>query len=442
MIRQRIKKIGLVLTAVILMTAGSGHAEYDYIDISNPFLRKIPVAVPVFKAITGTDGEIELSKKAADLLSSALAFTGYFKILDRGAFLIKPEEFGIVSANINFGNWTRIGAELLVTGGLTIKKDKIIEMEIRLFDTFKQKMLIGKKYKGYINDQRRMVHRFCSEVIYRFTNTRGVFDTQLAFISNGDGNKEIYICDFDGYKPKRFTHNKSITLSPSWSSDGKWMAYTSYVKGQPDLYIRHIIDKRGTIVSKEGLNSSPAWVPGRFALAASMSFSGDPEIYLLTGNGKIIRRLTHSRGIDVSPAWSPDGKKMAFVSKRSGTPQIHIMDLDSGRVKRLTFQGKYNTQPEWSPKGGKIAYSAMENGETNIYIVDTEGNHPVQLTHGNGNNESPSWSPDGSLITFSSTREGPARIYMMNAFGTDQRRLLVMKGQQTNPNWSPWVSRY
>jgi len=315
-------------------------------------------------------------------------------------------------------------------------------MEIRLFDTFKQKMLIGKKYKGYINDQRRMVHRFCSEVIYRFTNTRGVFDTQLAFISNGDGNKEIYICDFDGYKPKRFTHNKSITLSPSWSSDGKWMAYTSYVKGQPDLYIRHIIDKRGTIVSKEGLNSSPAWVPGRFALAASMSFSGDPEIYLLTGNGKIIRRLTHSRGIDVSPAWSPDGKKMAFVSKRSGTPQIHIMDLDSGRVKRLTFQGKYNTQPEWSPKGGKIAYSAMENGETNIYVVDTEGKHPVQLTHGTGNNESPSWSPDGSLITFSSTREGPARIYMMNAFGTDQRRLLVMKGQQTNPNWSPWVSRY
>ena len=441
MIRQSIKKIGLVLTAVILLTAGIGHAEYDYIDISNPFLRKIPVAVPVFKAITGADGEIELSIKAADLLSSALAFTGYFKTLDRGAFLINPEEFGLVGPSIKFENWTSIGAELLVTGGLTVK-DKIIEMEIRIFDTFKQKLLIGKKYKGWINDQRRMIHRFCSEVIYRFTNTRGVFDTKLAFISTGDGSKEIYFCDFDGYNPKRFTHNKSITLSPSWSSDGKWMAYTSYVKGKPDLYIRHIKEKRGTVVSKKGLNSSPAWVPGKFALAASLSFSGDPEIYLLTGNGKIIKRLTHSRGIDVSPAWSPDGKKMAFVSKRSGSPQIHIMDLDSGRVKRLTFQGKYNTQPEWSPKGDKIAYSAMENGEINIYVVDTEGNHPVQLTHGTGNNESPSWSPDGSLITFSSTREGPARIYMMNAFGTDQRRLLVMPGQQTNPNWSPWTSRY
>jgi len=438
--RQRMKKIGLVLMAVILFAASKGHAEYDYIDISNPFLRKIPVAVPVFKAITGTEKEIDLAVSAADLLSSALAFTGYFKDLDRGAFLINPEEFGIVRASIKFENWTSIGAELLVTGGLTVT-DKIVEMEIRLFDTFKQRLLIGKKYKGWINDQRRMIHRFCSEVIYRFTNTRGVFDSQLAFISKGNGNKEIYICDFDGYRPKRFTRHKSITLSPSWSSDGKWMAYTSYVRGKPDLYLRNIKEKRGSIVSKKGLNSSPAWVPGKFALAASMSFSGDPEIYLLTGTGKIIKRLTHSRGIDVSPTWSPDGKKLAFVSKRSGSPQIHIKDIDSGRVKRLTFQGKYNTQPEWSPKGDKIAYSAMENGETNIYVVDIEGNYPVQLTHGNGNNESPSWSPDGSLITFSSTREGPSRIYVMNAYGTDQRRLLSMKGQQTSPSWSPWISR-
>ena len=434
------KKIGLVLMAVILFAASKGHAEYDYIDISNPFLRKIPVAVPVFKAITGTEKEIDLAVSAADLLSSALAFTGYFKDLDRGAFLINPEEFGIVRASIKFENWTSIGAELLVTGGRTVT-DKIVEMEIRLFDTFKQRLLIGKKYKGWINDQRRMIHRFCSEVIYRFTNTRGVFDSQLAFISKGNGNKEIYICDFDGYRPKRFTRHKSITLSPSWSSDGKWMAYTSYVRGKPDLYLRNIKEKRGSIVSKKGLNSSPAWVPGKFALAASMSFSGDPEIYLLTGTGKIIKRLTHSRGIDVSPTWSPDGKKLAFVSKRSGSPQIHIKDIDSGRVKRLTFQGKYNTQPEWSPKGDKIAYSAMENGETNIYVVDIEGNYPVQLTHGNGNNESPSWSPDGSLITFSSTREGPSRIYVMNAYGTDQRRLLSMKGQQTSPSWSPWISR-
>lgn len=431
------RKLGwLLCVGILVWGAGIAHAQYDYIDISNPFLRKIPLAVPVFKPITGTDAENVLALSSADILASALAFSGYFKVMDRGAFLIKPDDFGIVASKINFQNWTAIGAELLVTGGIVVK-DKVVEMELRLFDTFKQQLLVGKKYKGWVNDQRRMIHRFCSEVIHRLTNTWGVFNSQIAFVSNGTGNKEIYICDFDGYNPKQFTHNNSITLSPAWSTDGKWLAYTSYVKGHPDLYIRHIKENRGTVINKEGLNSSPAWVPGQFALSAGLTFSGDPEIYLLTGSGKIIKRLTYNRGIDVSPTWSPDGKKMAFVSNRSGTPQVYIMDLASGWVKRLTFKGKYNTQPSWSPKGDKIAYSAMEDGEINIYVVDTQGENPVQLTAGAGNNEAPSWAPDGSLIVFSSNREGTDRLYVMNAFGTDQRRLLTMPGGQTSPNWSP-----
>lgn len=434
------RKLGLIVFLLIVLSANIAVAEndYDYIDISNPFLRKIPTAVPVFKGITGDAAEAELAVKAADLLSAALEFTGYFKMSDRGAFLINPENYGIVASQINFQNWTGIGAELLVTGGLTVKA-KIVEMEIRLFDTFKQKLLVGKKYKGWIDDQRQMIHRFCSEVIYRLANTRGVFDSKIAFLSTSSGKKEIYICAFDGYNPTKFTQHNSITLSPAWSSDSRWIAYTSFAKGQPDLYIKHTKEKRGKFLSKEGLISSPAWVPGKFALAATLSFEGDPEIYLLTGNGKIIKRLTRNPGIDVSPTWSPDGKQMAFVSKRAGTPQIYIKDITSGRVKRLTFKGKYNTQPNWSPKGDKIAYSAMKGDEINIYVVDIEGQHPRQLTQNTGNNEAPSWSPDGNLIVFSSTREGPARIYVMNAFGTDQRRLLAMPGEQTDPNWSPRI---
>lgn len=432
------KKLFLALLLILIFGSNAFGAEYDYIDINNPFLRKIPVAVPIFKTISQNETEFALARKAADLLSEALAFTGYFELLDRGAFLMNPLSFGIIGPKIQFQNWTGIGAEFLVTGGLMVR-DNVVEMEIRLFDTFKQRLLVGKKYKGWVKDQRRMIHRFCSEVVYRLTNTRGVFDSKIAFVSNGSGNKEIFLADFDGHNLEQFTKNGSINLSPAWASDGKWLAYTSFLKGKPDIYIQHTKERRGAIVSKEGLNSTPAWVPGRFALAASLSFSGDPEIYLLTGNGKIIKRLTHNRGIDVSPTWSPDGKKFAFVSKRSGNAQIYIKDIESGRVKRLTFQGKYNTQPCWSPKGDKIAYSSMQKDRIDIFTVDTEGRNPVQLTHDTGNNESPSWSPDGSLIAFSSNREGPARIYIMNAFGTDQRRLLTMPGQQTNPSWSPRI---
>ncbi len=433
----RNKLIYLISIAFFLIGSGLCRAEYDYIDITNPFLRKIPIAIPLFTKMSPGVTTEQLSIKASDLLAETLAFTGYFKILDRGAFLANPQTDAVFS-DINPQNWTSIGAELLITGGVLIK-DQMVEMELRLYDTFKEQLLVGKKYTGGINDQREMVRLFCSEVIYALTGDRGIFNSKIAFVSTNSGNKEIYICDFDGYNPKRFTHTESISLTPAWSSDGKWLAYTSYEKGKADLYIKHLTEKFGAVVAKNGINITPAWIPGKFVLAATLSFSGDQEIYLLTGTGKISKRLTYNWGIDLSPTWSPDSKQMAFVSKRSGTPQIYIKNIDSGVVKRLTFQGNYNTQPAWSPKGDILAYSAMEEGRSNIFVIGVDGEGPVQLTHNEGDNESPSWSPDGNLVVFSSTREGSSKVYVLTAYGTDQRRLLSMKGEQTDPEWSPRI---
>ena len=425
----------LIITVFILTIPGVSLAGYNYIDITQPYLKKLPIAVPFFKTISNGDDAYRLSRTLSDLLANTLDFTGYFKILNREAFLVNPQtDAGF--ANVVFHDWTSIGADLLVTGGVLVK-DNLLEIELRLYDTFKEKLLVGKRYKGGIDDQRRIIRRFCSDVIYNLTGDRGIFDTEIAFVSTSSGTKEIYISEFDGYNIQRVTHANSITITPAWSSDGQWIAYTSYAKGKPDLYIKHLKEKRGTVVSEKGINITPAWRPGKFELAATLSFSGDPEIYLLTGTGKVIKRLTNSKGIDVSPTWSPDGKNMAFVSKRSGTPQIYIKNLDSGQVNRLTFQGSYNTQPSWSPKGDKIVYAGMEGGLNNIFVIGIDGQGSVQLTHNEGDNESPSWSPDGNLIVFSSTREGPSRIFVMNSYGTDQRRLLTLKGQQTQPKWSP-----
>ena len=415
--------------------AQSDKDQYEYIDISNPFLRKVPLAIPLFKNETGTHEEKRLSDSSADLLASSLEFTGYFKLLDRGAFLFDPQKDGVLTPQINFANWTVIGSELLITG-LFKEVGGNITMELRLFDTFKARRIIGKKYSGKKGDQRRMIHRFCSEVIKYLTGHRGVFGSNIAFVSTGSGNKEIYSCAFDGYNPQQVTRNHSISLFPAWSDDGKYLAYTSYKNGKPDLFIKNLAEMQETSINQKGLNITPAWVPGKFELAATLSFSGDQEIYLLTGSGKVIKRLTSIRGIDVSPTWSPDGKKFAFVSNRAGSPQIYVQDLASGKVRRLTYDGSYNTQPSWSPQGDKIAYASVLEGRRDIVVMGLDGQEPLQLTHESGDNEAPSWSPDGSLIVFSSNREGPFRIYVMTAFGTDQRRLLVMTGEQTNPKWS------
>ena len=415
--------------------AQSDKDQYEYIDISNPFLRKIPLAVPLFKNENGTAEEKRLSNSSADLLAASLEFTGYFKLLDRGAFLFDPQKDGVLTPQINFANWTVIGAELLITG-LFKEVDGNITMELRLFDAFKARRIIGKKYTGKEADQRQMIHRFCSEVIKYLTGHRGVYGSKIAFVSTGSGNKEIYSCAFDGYNPQQVTRNRSINLSPAWSTDGRYLAYTSYKNKKPDIFIKDLAEMQETSVNEKGLNITPAWVPGKFELAATLSFSGDQEIYLLTGSGKVIKRLTSIRGIDLSPTWSPDGKKFAFVSNRAGSPQIYVQELSSGKVRRLTYQGNYNTQPNWSPQSDKIAYASVVDGRRNIVVMGLDGQEPLQLTHESGDNEAPSWSPDGSLIVFSSNREGPFRIYVMTAFGTDQRRLLVMTGEQTNPKWS------
>ena len=409
-------------------------AAYDYVDISNPSLRKIPMAIPYFKV---EPYHAEISRSASDICSDTLNFTGYFTMVDRSSFPVSPQELDITGASLNFESWMNTSAELLITCGTQISGNAL-EMEFRLFDTFKGKLLLGKRYKGSLADEEEMVRRFCSEVIFYLTGSRGLFNSSLAFVSTGSGNKEIWLCDFDGRNPRPFTHNRAITLFPAWSSDGQWIAYTSYKKGKPDIYVEHVRDKRGFSISYKGLNSTPAWVPGQFNLAATLSFEGDQKIYLLTGNGQMIRKLTDSSsGIDTSPTWSPDGQRFAFVSARSGSPQIYVMRAGSGQAQRLTFQGDYNTQPSWSPKGDRIAYTSRTGGGYNICTVSPEGGGPSCLTRGSGDNESPSWAPDGSMIVFSSNREGPSRIYVMTSYGTDQRSLLSLPGQQTDPDWSP-----
>jgi TolB protein len=430
----RLTMAGLVL-ALVISGAGLALAQYDYIDIRNPSLRKIPLAISTFR--TAPNPGAPIAAEAPDRLGGYLDFTRFFKILDRAGHRTGPDGPPTTLDTVNFPDWNAIGAELLITGGLRLDGD-LVEMELRLFDTVKGELLVGKRYKGWMSDRERILRRFAGEVVHHLTGSWGVFDTQIAFVSNGTGHKEVYRCDFDGSNIRRVTRHNSITLTPAWSSDGKWLAYTSYANDNPDLYIKPLGGGSGSIVGRKGINTTPAWRPDRPELAATLSFTGDQDIYLLTDQGKVVRKLTQKWGIDTSPAWSPDGNRIAFVSSRSGSPQIHILTVASGQVERLTFQGRYNTQPSWSPAGDRIAYSAIEDGEINIHTIDLETRNPSRLTYNAGRNESPAWSPDGSLIVFSSTREGGVpRLYVMTAFGTDQRKLLDMPGAQTSPSWSP-----
>jgi TolB protein len=363
-------------------------------------------------------------------IKGALDFTGLFNLIQPPLNIRNAQD-----GSLNLGSIGSIGADVFVAGTMSHKLGLPL-LDMQVWDAT-GKVLLARKYEGKGKNLREIGLRFAADLVELLTGKRSVFGTGIVFVSNRTGNKEIYRCDFDGQNVRQLTSSGSISLTPAVSPDGRYLAWTDYTSGRPDLYIKDMSKNVTVSVRKQGVSISPAWRPGTTQCATTLSHQGDQDIYLINADGTVDRRLTNVRGIDVSPTFSPDGSKMAFVSTREGRPQIFIQDIASGVARRLTYSGNYNTQPAWSPTGDKILYTSMQkSGEINIFAINSDGSAMMQMTGGSRNNEYPSWSPDGSMIVFSSNRQGPRKLYVMNADGTNQRPLLQMEGEQQQPSWS------
>lgn len=427
-------KIISTVFVVILLVAGSGIAQDSgRVTVSVwPPKAVYPIAIVDFKNLDGKPDINNVSKQMAQIISSDLEFTGLFKILDPASFLENPQQSGITEKDIDFQSWSTIGAQSLVKGGFTQNGNEII-LEGRLFDVDPPSFRIGRRYSGTKDTLRKIAHKFSNQIYQALTGEPGIFETQIAFAKSEGRQKEIYTVDFDGYNARRFSYHGSITLSPRWSPDGNWIAFTSYRGRTSNLILKDVLTRKEYVASPfpNDLNLSPAWSPDGTAIALTLKKDGNPEIYVMDRHGKSVQRLTHDRGIDVSPTWSPDGTKIAFTSSRGGSPQIYTMDRNGGNAKRITFEGTYNSEPDWSPRGDKIVYSA----QFQIWTINPDGTGNIQLTW-EGTNESPKWSPDGLHIVFTSTRAGGKNVFSMLANGTNVKQ--ITRGESTTcPSWSP-----
>lgn len=423
------------LFLIQLFLPGSGFGKI-FIDINAPSIQKIKIAIPGFKNLSRSGEGSNLSRAMADVLSNDLDLSGYFTPMDRAAFL-ENETSSRNAYGVRFKNWTVIGAELLLMGKFTTI-GRSVEVEVRLFDVFWGRQILGKRVLGKRDQFRALMHRIGNEIVKILTGHKGMFLSKMAFVGTATGHKEIYISDFDGRGVRQMTFDKSISLLPRWSPFGKKIIFTSYKAGGPMLFIRDL-KSNGTrkLSARKGLNIGAGWSYDGKKVALTMSHKGNPDIYTIDLNGKILRKVTNYWGIDVSPTFSPKGDKIAFVSNRSGTPQIYMRDLVKGREERLTFKGNYNTSPHWSIVN-RIAFTGAADGHFDIFTLDPENGNLRRLTENQGDNEDPYWSPDGRYIVFSSNREGKYHLYIMNASGQNQRRITFLKGQQTSPSWSPF----
>ena len=404
------------------------------IDINSPSERRYKIAIPDFKNLSAGNESPELSERLTKVISDDLDISGYFLPMDKNAFL-DEDGTGITSDNINFRNWTLIGTEILIKGSYTCI-GRNLELNVRVYDPLLGKQVLGKRFYGKTDEYRQLMHRGGDEIIFKILGIKGIFSSKFLFVNTSTGNKEIYICDFDGYNIKKLTSDKSIDLFPRWSPRGDGFAYTSFREGSMKLYYMDFASGSINRISGSQEGISASWTHDGKSLDIVMRDLGNADIYNVNPDGKIIKKMTRHWGDDISPSRSPDGKKIVFASDRAGTPQIYVKDLITESEERLTFDFKECASPVWSAMN-KIAFVAISEGIHDIYTMDPNGSGLKRLTEGNGNNEEPCWSPGGRYIVFSSSRSGGYHLYIMNANGYNQRRITYFKGEETAPSWSP-----
>ena len=403
-----------------------------YLDITSADFRKIPFAVPYFVDKNRTDSFFsKKDKDMAKLLSKALEFHGFISVVEAEKYRGRQDT-----------DWENLGVDYTISAEYESSPDKIT-FEFRLVNIKDGRMVIGKRYKGPLDKRDTMVLKFCDEVIYQLTGERGISQSQIAFVSEVDGYKEVFVADVLGRDIRQITRHKGLTVSPKFSPDGKLLAYSSYHPGNPNLYVTNLAQGKTTraISRWPGLNLAPAWSPDGKTMVITLSKDGNPDLYLINTRGDVLDRLTRNAGINVSPSWSPDGKQITFVSDRSGSPQIYIMDMKTRGVRRITFQGNDNTEPSWSPKGDWITYSGLYESRYQIFIIRSTGGKPEQLTWYRDDHESPSWSPDGRQIVFSRRHNNDRDISAVFKNGTGFRTLFKLDGHQASPEWSARINR-
>jgi Tol biopolymer transport system component len=218
------------------------------------------------------------------------------------------------------------------------------------------------------------------------------------------------VVDADGSNPRNLTKYAAGDEGPAWSPDGQQIAFWSNRAGRQagqayatDIFV---MDADGSnprnLTDNSVTDTSPTWSPDGRYIAFASDRDGNYEIYVMDADGSNPGRLTNDEAKDLWPAWSPDGRYIAFVSDRDGDFEIYVMDADGSNPRNLTNneerevgeEGRiigFDSSPTWSPDGRYIAFQSDREGESQeIWVMEADGSNPRRLTDMRAVH--PSWS--------------------------------------------------
>ncbi len=408
-----------------LCTAALAQAQLS-IEITGAGANRIPVAIADFL------GDPTASRIVTATVRSDLERSGLFKLVEPGSAALDE------NSPVNHADWRGRGADALAAGSIGRSPDGRMEARFRLYDTQKAVSLGGAAYLTGHEQLRAAGHRIADYIYEKLTGEKGVFSTRIAYVVKARGQFLLQIADADGQGAATALTSTEPIISPAWSPDGSKLAYVSFEKKKPVIYVHSIASGQRSIVANfKGSNSAPAWSPDGRKLAVVLSKDGNSQIYSVNADGSGLQRLAQSSGIDTEPRYSPDGGSIYFTSDRGGSPQIYQVSASGGGAQRVTFEGSYNVSPRPSPDGKSLAFITRREGRFQLAAMDL-ASRQVQVLTDSHKDESPSFAPNSRMILIATEVGGRGVLSAVSSDGRIKQRLSVAAGDVREPAWGPF----
>lgn len=405
------------------------------IEITQGRASAIPIAIVPFQWHPKSQ-EIE---DVAAIIRANLKRSGHFNTLLPTEMLSFPK----TEKDIYFRDWRLLKQDYLVLGDVNYESETgEYVAHFELYDVYQKKKIMSYKAQGDKRELRGVAHHISDRIYERLTGIPGAFSTKIAYVSTTKERKRfrLEVADADGYNAKTILESNDSVISPSWSPDGKQLAYVSFENDRSQIFIHNLATgKRQMIAGFKGINSAPRFSPNGRYLAATLSKDGNAEIYVLDLGTGSWRRMTRHYGIDTEASWSPDSKKILFTSSRSGKPQIYQVELATGDVERLTFEGNYNARAQMTHDGKYLilVHQAERGGDFYIASLDLRRGSTQILTSDTALDESPCISPNGSMILYAANYRGRTILAAVSVDGQVRHLLPAKFGEVREPSWGP-----
>lgn len=387
----------------------------------------LPIAINSFGADPSAD-------EIGQVIENDLTLSGQFRVVSgpNGA-----------NAQSSVATLKQLGADSVVVGQV-IRAGNGYSVNFTLHDAQAGGMVLLKKsFQIQANQIRPLAHHISDEIYQKLTGERGIFSTRIAYISvqrgRGTSRYSLEVADADGHNPQSLLVSSEPIMSPSWSPDGRQIAYVSFEKKRAQIFtVAVATGQRKLITSFPGINGAPAWSPDGRQLAVVLSKSGSPKIYTVDLGSGSMKQVTFGNAIDTEPRYSPDGRSILFTSGRGGSPQVYKLNLADGQVARVTFEGNYNARAAFTPDMKHIVMLHRDEGRFNIGLQNATGGSIASLTF-SGKDESPSVSPNSRLILYATHYQDKGVLGIVSIDGRIRMRLPARDGDVQEPAWSPYL---